>query len=142
MNMTVASQQVAGSAKGWNIALWVVQVVLGGMFIMAGVLKTTTPIAELSMQMNWAADIPEALVRFIGATQLLGGIGLILPSLLRVRPSLTIAAGWSLAFVMLLALLFHVVRGENAVIGTNMLLGVAAAFIAWGRTTRAPISAR
>ena len=33
MNMSVASSSAAPTTKGWNIALWILQVVLGGMFI-------------------------------------------------------------------------------------------------------------
>lgn len=78
----------------------------------------------------------------IGVSEVLGGIGLILPALLRVLPRLTIVAALSLATVMLLAMLLHVVRGEYAVIGANLMLGAAAIFIVWGRTRRAPIAPR
>ena len=142
MSTSIASQQLAVSTKAWNIALWVVQVILGGMFIMGGLFKAATPVHQLAAMAPWVSDVPVALLRMIGVSEVLGGIGLILPALLRVLPRLTIVAALSLATVMLLAMLLHVVRGEYAVIGTNLMLGAAAIFIAWGRTRRAPIAPR
>lgn len=146
MSSTIATNPttnhgMATSSRGWNAGLWLLQVALAGMFLMAGVMKTTTPIAELALMMPWVAEAP-ALIRFIGASEILGAIGLILPTLLRIRPELTQLAAWSLALVMLLAIGFHVARGEFAAIGTNVLLAAAAALVAWGRSTRAPIAAR
>ena len=125
-------------AKGWNIALWIVQILLAGMFIMAGFMKTTTPIAELSAQMAWTGEMP-GLVRFIGISEILGGLGLILPSLLRIRPSLTVLAALGLVTIMVLAAIFHISRGETSAIGMNFLLAGLAGFVAWGRSRKAPI---
>ncbi len=60
-----------------NISLWVAQVLLAAMFLMAGVM----PIAELGQSMPWVNDMSAGLVRFIGISELLGGIGLLLPVL-------------------------------------------------------------
>lgn len=106
---------------------------------MAGVMKSTRPIAELSKTVPWSAQIPEAMVRFIGISELLGGIGLILPSLLRIKPKLTPIAAVGLVIIMALAIGYHVSKGELNVIGFNAVLGIVAAFIAWGRFKKAPI---
>lgn len=127
------------TSKGLNIALWIVQVLLAGMFLMVGFMKAFTPIAELvAGGMVWAGDMP-ALARFIGTCQLFGAIGLLLPALLRIKPVLTAWAGTGLATCMLFAIIFHVVRGEAAHIGAPVVLFILAAFIAWGRFTKAPI---
>lgn len=142
MNSTFStSLPVAGSTKGWNILLWVLQVGLAGMFAMSGVMKVTTPAEQLVTMMPWAADLVW-LIRFIGISELLGAVGLILPSLLRVRPSLTVVSAWALALVMLLAIGFHIARAEFAAIGVNILLGGVAAVVALGRSFRSPIEAR
>ena len=39
--------------------------------------------ADLAAQMAWVGSVPPALVRFIGAAELAGAIGLILPALTR-----------------------------------------------------------
>ena len=85
---------VATTTKGWNIGLWILQVALAGMFAMSGVMKVTMPIEQIVTMMPWAADAVW-LVRFIGISEVLGAVGLILPSLLRVRPSLTVVAAWA-----------------------------------------------
>jgi putative oxidoreductase len=64
-------------SKALNISLWTAQGLLAVMFGMIGAMKTFSPIDELAAAgMTWAADVP-ALARFIGLSELLGGIGLI-----------------------------------------------------------------
>ena len=103
-------------------------------------MKISQPIDQLSKMLPWAAQMPEVFVRFIGAAEVLGAIGLILPSLLRIQPKLTPIAAVGLALVMLFAIIFHISRGETGVIGMNFVLIAIAAFIAWGRFKKAPIA--
>lgn len=128
--------------KTLHIALWVAQIGLAAMFAMAGSMKSFTPIAELATQLPLAAEWPAAAVRFIGISELAGAIGLVLPAATRIKPWLTPLAAFALLVVMVLAALFHLSRGEVGAIGLNVMLGAAAAFVAWGRTKRAPIAAR
>lgn len=127
------------SSKGIHIALWVTQVLLGLAFASVGAMKLTQPIATLAASMRWPGAVPAALVRFIGMSELLGGLGLILPAATRTRAGLTPLAGAGLATVMLLAALFHVSRGEWAALPVNIVLGGLAAFVAWGRSTKVPL---
>lgn len=128
--------------KGLHIGLWTVQLVIGLLFGLAGVLKSTTPIPDLTLQMGWPGDIPPALVRFIGISELLGAIGLILPAATRILPVLTPVAASGLVLVMTLALGFHVTRGELSAVPVNAVLGALAGFVAWGRFRARPIEAR
>ena len=125
-----------------NKILWIVQVLLALAFAMAGAMKLFTPIADLAAQMGWPGESPALLVRFIGLAELSGALGLILPSALRIRPSLTPLAAAGLVVVMGLAAGFHLVRGEMAALGAPLVLGALAAFVAWGRSKKAPIAAR
>lgn len=125
-----------------NIALWIVQVLLGLMFIMAGGMKLTADVAQLGTEMAWAAASPAALIRFIGLSELLGGIGLIAPSALRIAPKLTPLAAALLALVMVLAIPTHLALGEGAMSAVPAVLGGMCAFVAWGRLVKAPIEAR
>lgn len=127
------------NSKLLNIALWAAQALLAAMFLMAGFIKTTTPIEELSATLPWAKDIPEGLVRFIGASEFLAAIGLLLPSLLRIRPILTPLAALGIATVMFIAVLFHISRGEISVIGFNIGIMTVALFIALGRLMKMPV---
>jgi putative oxidoreductase len=136
---THAAQQ---PSRALHIALWVAQVLLGGMFLFAGILKSTQPMAELAKTMPWTVGVGMPMTRFIGVSELAGGLGLILPALTRIRPGLTALAGAGLALVMVLAAGLHVSRGELQALPINFVLGGLAAFIAWGRFRKAPISPR
>jgi uncharacterized membrane protein YphA (DoxX/SURF4 family) len=125
-----------------HIALWIVQVLLALAFGMAGFMKLTAPVAELAQKMIWPGAVPPALVRFIGASELLGAIGLVLPAATRIRPGLTALAGAGLTLVMVLAAVFHLSRGEAKMLPINLVIGGLAAFVAWGRARRAPIAPR
>ncbi|GAB3764812.1 DoxX family protein [Spirosoma pomorum] len=139
METRVISKQT--SSKGWHITLWVLQVLLALAFGMAGFMKLTVPIAELAKQMLWTAQVPIGLVRFIGVAELAGALGLILPALTRIRPSLTGLAAGGLALVMVLAAGFHLTRGEMGMAVPSVVLGVLAGIVVWGRAEKAPIYA-
>jgi len=126
----------------WNVALWVAQVLLAGAFGMAGVMKMSMPIAELTEKLVWPGALPPGLVRFIGACELAGALGLIMPAAAGIRPMLTPLAAAGLATVMVFASVFHVARGEVRMLPVTLVLGTLAAFIAWGRARKAPIPAR
>lgn len=139
--MTVSSH-TAQSSKAINISLWVVQVLLGALFAAVGFYKFTTPIPDLAHAFVWPGEVPEPLVRFIGASELLGGIGLVLPALSGILPRLTPLAGVCLVVVMCLAAGFHIERGEYAMLPMNAVLAALAGFVAWGRFVASPIEAR
>jgi uncharacterized membrane protein YphA (DoxX/SURF4 family) len=120
-----------------HILLWVVQVLLACAFGMAGVMKSTQPVDALTQAgIAWAGQIPLPMVRFIGVSELLGAIGLILPAATRIKPFLTPLAALGLLTIMILAMAFHLSRGEVQATPVNIVLGGLAAFVAWGRTRR------
>jgi putative oxidoreductase len=140
--VNVVSSRRNSVGNGLRIGLWATQLVLALLFGYAGVIKTTQPIAELAQKLIWPGAVPSGLVRFIGTAELLGALGLILPSVLRIKPLLTPLAAAGLVTIMSLASVFHLVRGELSFIVFNLVLGVAAAFVAWGRYRKAPIAPR
>ena len=107
---------------------------------MAGFLKLTTPLADLAIKMGWVNAIPEALVRFIGFSEILAAIGLILPSMLKIQPRLTVYAALGLAVIMVLAIPLHISRGEYGGLPINFFILALSVFIAWGRAKLAPIA--
>ena len=129
-------------SKGLHIALWVTQGLLAAMFLMAGANKLFQSTEELAKMLPWVTEMPAGLVKFIGLSELMGGLGLLLPSLLRIKPNLTPLAALGLATIMLLATLFHISRGEMSVIGMNIAFMAMALFVAWGRTKKVPIHAK
>ncbi len=129
-------------SKGANIGIWTAQVLGAGAFIMAGVMKTMTPIPELSTMMPWAGEYSATFVRSMGVIDLAGGLGLLLPSLTRIMPRLTVIAAACCVLLQVLAILFHVSRGEFAVLPTNAVYITLALIVLWGRGRKAPIAAR
>lgn len=125
-----------------KIVLWILQGLLALMFMGAGFMKLTSPIADLATQLPWANQIPEAFIRFIGASELLGGIGIILPSLLRIKPLLTPLAALGLVAIMVFALVFHISREEYSAVGINAVMATLALVVAWGRYKKIPIQAK
>jgi hypothetical protein len=105
--------------------LWVVQGLLGALFLVVGAMKATQPIAVLVDMLGWPAAVPAPLVRFIGVAEFLGGLGLILPAATRVKPMLTPLAGVGLAVLTLLAAGFHTSRGELAALPIPLVLGAS-----------------
>ncbi len=128
-------------SKTWHIGLWIAQVLIGGMFLAVGLMKALTPLDELAKNVPLAGEMP-GLVRFIGLSELTGGIGLLLPAALRIRPRLTTLAAVALGVVMMLAVLYHLSRGEYSATVPGLVLGILSATIAWGRTYKAPIEGR
>ena len=130
------------SSKVLNVTLWIAQLLLAAMFLMAGFMKVATPIDKLAAALPWVTEVPAGLIKFIGISELLGGLGLLVPSALRIMPQLTVLAARALTLVMILALAFHVSRGEYAAIVTNIVLASVALFISWGRSKKAVLHAR
>jgi uncharacterized membrane protein YphA (DoxX/SURF4 family) len=122
--------------------LWTLQLLLGVAFVAAGAMKLSQPLEALGAQMVWVNDVPAMLVRFIGLAEVLGGLGLILPAATRIRPWLTPLAAVGLALDMLLATGFHLVRGESGFAVPTLVLGLLAAFVAYGRRVLVPIIPR
>jgi putative oxidoreductase len=121
-----------------NIVLWIVQGLVALAFLFAGSGKAFQPLDKLAQRMTWVSAAPPALVRFIGASEMLGAVGLILPAALHILPWLTVAAAIGLALVMLLAAVFHTSRKEYPHIGLNVVLLLLVVFITVGRLALAP----
>jgi putative oxidoreductase len=116
-----------------NVMLWVAQILLALFFFAAGVYHGLLPIEEAAKSAPWADDLPVPLVRFIGFSELAGALGVVLPWLTGIRPRLTALAALGLMTIMLLAVLFHLWRGEAGIIGMHLVVAAIAAFVAWGR---------
>lgn len=122
-----------------NIALWVVQVLLALLFLWAGGMKLVLPLEKLA----GPVALPGLFVRFIGVAEVLGGLGLLLPGLLRIRPILTSWAAAGLVIIMVGAVVITLLGGVG--VGLALIPGVTgllAAFVAYGRWRLAPLAAR
>lgn len=118
-----------------NIALWVVQVLLAAMYGMAGMMKTLQT-AKAKEQLPWAKNRSDGFVRFVGTSELLGALGLILPLITGVLPWLTVLAAIGLMLIQVLAIVTeHLPKKEYNVLPINIILLALAAFVAIGRWT-------
>lgn len=116
-----------------NTTLWVIQIVLAVLFGAAGLGKLTQPREKLIARMEWAEDFTDGQVKAIGAVELLGAIGLVLPAATGILPWLTPLAAAGLAVTMVLAAVVHVRRKEMQLVPVNLVLAALAAFVAWQR---------
>jgi hypothetical protein len=85
--------------------------------------------------MGWVDTVPMPLVRLIGALEVLGATGLILPPLTGIASWLAIAAAIGLVLIQIDGITVHLTRGEARQIGLNIVLLAAAAATAWLGTT-------
>jgi putative oxidoreductase len=142
MTMTTTPSRTS-SGRGWNIAIWISQIALAGLYLMAAAMKGTMPIADLAtMGLSWASSAPVWLVRGIAVVELLGALGVILPAATRIMPQLTVWAAAGLLAIQALAIPFHMIRGEFGVLGFNLIYVALALFVLWGRGRKAPIAPR
>lgn len=116
-----------------NTLLWIAQGLLGVAFILAGIMKAAKPKEKIEEKLPWAADYSLSSLKFIGISELLGGLGLILPMALGIRPILTVIAAFSLALLMLLAMRTHLRRKEIKESLFNIVVMAIALFIAFSR---------
>jgi len=136
------ASEVAQPSKALNLGLWIVQALLALTFAGGGLWKLTTPIAALAAKMPWMGQVSPAFLHATAAIDLLGGLGVLLPSVTRIKPGLTALAALGCAALMACAIVFHVSRGEAANTPFNFLLLALALFVAWGRGLEAPIAPR
>jgi hypothetical protein len=121
-----------------HIALWIVQVLLALLFLFAGGMKLILPLDKLT----GPVELPGWFTRFIGVCEVLGGLGLILPSFLRIQPWLTPLAALGLVLIMIGAVVVPLVGGMIGVAVLSLVVGLLAAFVAYGRWRLAPIPPR
>jgi DoxX-like family len=120
-------------------ALWIVQALLALIFVFSGGTKLVLPLEMLTEQtplLGW-------FVRFLGVSEVLGAIGLILPGLLGIRPGLTPLAAAGLVTIMIGATVLTwagVVPGGVALALIPLVVGLLSAFVAYGRWRLAPQS--
>ena len=120
-------------------ALWILQILLGLLFLFSGSMKFVMSVAEMTKDIPW---MPGWFLHFIGVMEILGGFGLVLPSLLRIRPGLTPLAAACLVIIMIGATVITVsAMGVGAAI-TPLIVGILCVFVAYGRWRLAPLSPR
>jgi len=116
-----------------NVFLWIVAGLLALAFLGAGAMKLSQPREKLAASMGWVNDFSAPMVKTIGALEVLGALGLILPAVTGIAPILTPLAAVGLLLIMIGAIVTHLRRGEARTIVVNVVLLLLAAVVAWGR---------
>jgi len=122
-----------------NVALWIVQGLLALLFLFAGISKFVMPVEEMTQQMP---SMPGWFLHFIGACEVLGALGLILPGITGIKTGLTPLAAAGLVIIMIGAVVLTLMMGQTMAALLSLVTGVLAAFVAYGRRRIAPLSKR
>ena len=118
-----------------NTVLWILQIVAAATFMYSGVNKSIFSIRKLVYEKGQTGveNLSIPLVRFIGISEILGAIALILPWWLNILPGLTSASAILLSIIMIPAAIIHYKRNEPKNVMTNVILFGICIFIAYGR---------
>jgi hypothetical protein len=117
-----------------NVVLWIIQGLLALVFLLAGGMKLVVPVEVLMEQV----PLPGLLIRFIGAIEVLGAVGLLVPALSRIRPRLVSLTAALLVIEMIVATVFSVVMFGAAQAVLPLVLVLLSAFVAYGRLRLVP----
>jgi hypothetical protein len=136
MGSVAASESVpkpAGSKL--NVFLWVLQALLALLFLFAGGVKLVIPMAAMAKQ----TGLPGPFLRFVAVCETLGALGLLLPGITRIKTGLTPLAASGLVIIMIGATWISVVHVSVPAGLFPFIVGVLAAFVAYGRAKLAPL---
>ena len=120
-----------------RILLWIVQVLLALLFIFSGAMKFVMSVAEMNQQAP--VVLPGLFLHFIGLCEVLGGIGLILPALLRIKPGFTPLAAAGLALITMGATVITLMGPMKGLALLPSITCLLCIFVAYGRWRTAPI---
>jgi uncharacterized membrane protein YphA (DoxX/SURF4 family) len=117
-----------------NIVLWIIQILLALLFLYAGGTKLVIPYDKLmAMGSPNQVVLPALFFKFIGVVELLGGLGLVLPGLLRIKKGLTPLAAIGLTIIMIGAVIITAAGAGVAMATFPLVVGVLCALVAYGR---------
>lgn len=117
-----------------NTILWILQSLIAVIFLYSGVKKSTYSEHKLvSIGMTGVEGLPIAVIRFIGISEILGTIGIIIPLLINIIPVLTPISAICFAVIMIPAGIIHYKRHEAKNVLTNCIVFLICSLIFYGR---------
>jgi uncharacterized membrane protein YphA (DoxX/SURF4 family) len=117
-----------------NIALWIIQILLALLFLFAGGTKLYfSPEVLAAMGPPNQVHLPGLFLKFIGVCEVLGGLGLVLPGLFKIRPQLTSLAAAGLLIIMIGAVVVTIAGPGVGPALPAVVIGLLCAFVAYGR---------
>lgn len=129
MDHVVTNSAGAGRETRQGPLVWTAQVVLFLAFLTLGIMRLLMPIEDLARMMTWPAALPEGMVRGIGALEVAGAIGVLVPALTGIAPRLTVWAAFGLMTLMICALGYHLMLFQGVMLLPSLVLGVLAAYV-------------
>jgi DoxX-like family len=118
-----------------NPVLWIVAGLLATVLLVSSA-KLFVPkekMAGMSTFSRWVEDFSPGALKAIGALELLGAMGLILPAALDIAPVLVPLAAVGAMLLFVGAVITRLRRGEKLTIVGDLVYLAMAAFVAWGR---------
>ena len=112
-----------------RILLWTMQALLAALFLFAGAAKLAMPIEVLEAQAKMSGEF----LVFIAIAEVVGALGLILPSALRIQPGLTPLAAAGLTVIMIGAVATSAAMAGASAALFPAAVGFATAFVAYAR---------
>jgi hypothetical protein len=125
-------------SKPARVTLWIIQGLLAALFLFAGGFKLATPSASLVAM----APLPASFLKFIGACEVAGALGLILPGMLHIKEWLTPLAALGLSIIMTGAVVVTITTMGVGPAITPFVVGVLAVAVVFGRWAGITVSLR
>ena len=123
-----------------DITLWIIQGLLAFVFLMAGIMKLTTPKDKLRDKVgDWVDGVSDTTIQGIGLAEFLGAVGVILPMLVGVVEIMTPVAAIGLSLTMVAGMALHAKRKEYKEVGINVVIMLLALFVVFGRLSLVPV---
>ena len=119
-----------------NLTLWIVAGLLAVAYLVSGggkLILAKDKIATMSTSARWVEDFSADSVKVIGALEVLGAVGLILPAALDLAPVLVPLAALGLVMIMVGAVITRIRRHEPKFMVADLVYLALAGFVAWGR---------
>ena len=119
-----------------NLTLWIIAGLLAVAYLVGGGGKLIMPkkkIAALSPSARWVEDFSARSVKGIGALEVLGAVGLILPAATGIAPVLVPLAAAGLVVIMVGAVITRIRRHEFKFMVADLAYLALAGFVAYGR---------
>ena len=132
--MEIGKFMAEGVRHHYEYSSGIIQILLALLFLFAGWMKLIMPIEEMTQQI----PMPGLFLRFIGVCEVLGGLGLVLPWLLGIRPGLIPLAAAGLVIIMMGATVTTITTGQIAISLVPLVVGILCLFVVYGRWRLAP----
>ena len=121
-----------------NTLIWIIQSLMSVLFVFHGIAMFNPPAAvQESVVKKMGYSLP--FLKIIGTLEILGGLGLILPTLTRVMPLLSPLAALGLVIIMVGAAISHARQGEGKQTVATAFVTLLVAFVGIGRFWLSPI---